>query len=194
MTVKIADSYQKTLRAIGQGLETIGVEQFEIEAHKDSYLVHGYCKGFESNEALRPSLFRDAFPNLGQNSKACSSSQTEGSRSSSSFEFSGVRFTRNDIERFELKGKAASVNSEGTSDPHRLSQTLRLAGAFLDQKGSHLVKLAWRPGSVTLWRKDGFREESKDIFTPENLYDLWVHQYKQRKPVERNQVKKTGSD
>jgi hypothetical protein len=193
MAVKIADSYQNTLRAIGQGLETIEVEQFEIEAHKDSYVVHGYCKKLRPNEALKLGAITDARHNPQPKSASGVAGEIQRGRASSC-EFSGLKFTRNDIERFELKGQAASKNDEGTPDPHRLSQTLRLAGAYLDKKESHLLRLAWRPGFVALWRKKGLRNETKDIFTPEILYDLWVRQYKKRKPGPRNQMKKTGSD
>ena len=195
MTANRANSYQKSLRAIGQGLETLGVERFELETHSDTFVVHGYCKGLRSDRALRPSLLREAFRYLRQSPKPRASGQTRRGGSSSSFEFTGLRFTRKDVDRFELKGKAVSVNGAGTPNPHRLSQVMRLAGAYLDYKGSHLVKLAWQSGCITLWRKDGFREQSKDIFTPENLYDFWVHQYKRRKPGQLIQIlKKTGND
>jgi hypothetical protein len=34
--------------------------------------------------------------------------------------------------------------------------------------------------------------EAKDIFTPLNLYDQWVHQFKKRKQI--RPLKPTGSD
>ena len=191
---KIAPSYQKSLRAIGQGLEIIGVEYCEIKVHGDSYVVHGVCKTLKPKEALQLGLMADTLDNQSQESKPQVSGGAQVIGSLSLFEFSGLRFTLNDVRRLELKGQAASVNSEGIPDPHRLSQTLRLAGAYLDNIESHLIRLNWRPGFVTLWRQDNFPNESKDIFTPEILHNLWVHQYKKRKPVDFYQINKTGND
>ena len=190
----ITPSYQKSLRAIGQGLEIIGVEQCGLEFYGNFYLVRGICKTLKPKEALQLGSMPDALDNQPQESTLCVSGGNQASRSSSSFEFTGLRFDFNDIRRFELKGQAASVNSEGTPDPYRLSQTLRLAGAYLDNKESLLIRLNWRPGFVTLWRRDAFPDESKDIFTPDILYDLWLRQYKKRKPVHFYQLNKTGND
>ena len=81
------------------------------------------------------------------------------------------------------------------SQPQSISQVLRLAGAYLDHKKCRLLKLAWQNQTLTLWRRDGFGVESKETFTPANLYDLWVHQYKQRKPIEGDPVlRRAGND
>jgi len=192
---KTANNYQKTLRAIGQGLETLRVEKIEIEAGDDHYLINGYCSRPKSVDAPKQSLFKEAFLYLRGRSKTHFTARTPQKEALSSFEFNGLRITQKDIDEFERKGKELSANSKDGLDPNSASQVLRLVGAYLDYRKSALLKLSWRNQTVTLWRKDGLGVESKEIFTPANLYDLWVHRYKQRKPNHSTQtMKKTGSD
>jgi len=193
---KAANSYRRSLRAIGQGLEALYVEEFDLEAGNYHYVVHGHCKKVKPEVSPpKSNLLMDAFHFLRRNSKTHSSTRTPVKRILSSFEFTGLRITGRDIVRFERQGKAQSSNGPGTLNPQSISQTLRLAGSYLDHKQSRLLRLSWRSQTLTLWRRDGFGIESREIFTPANLYDLWVHQYKQRKAVDGDPIlKRAGND
>ncbi len=191
---KAGNTYRRSLRAIGQGLETLCVEEFDLEASNYHYVVHGHCKKVKTEDPPKPNLFKDAFLFLRRNSKTHSSTRTPVKRILSSFQFTGLRITGRDIVRFERQGKAQSTNVPGTLNPQSISQAMRLAGCYLDHKKSRLLKLSWRSQSLTLWRRDGFGVESREIFTPSNLYDLWVHQYKQRKAVDGDPILRRASN
>jgi hypothetical protein len=192
---KAANSYRRSLRAIGQGLEALCVEEFDLEASNYHYVLHGQCKRVKAEAPLpKSNLLMDAFHFFRHNSKTHSSTRTPVKRILSSFEFTGLRITGRDIVRFERQGKAQSSNATGTLNPQSISQTLRLAGAYLDHKKSRLLRISWRSQTLTLWRRDGFGVESREIFTPANLYDLWVHQYKQRKAVDGDPILKRASN
>ncbi len=193
---KSVNTYRRSLRAIGQGLEALCVEQFELEAGNYHYVVHGQCKRPVKTETpSKPNLLKDALHFLRRHSKTHSATRTPVRKELSSFEFTGLRLTGKDIIRFERQGKSLSSNAVGTLDPRSVSQTLRLAGAYLDHKKCRLLKLSWQNQSLTLWRRDGFGVESKETFTPANLYDLWVHQYKQRRTIHGDPVlRRAGND
>ena len=190
-----ANSYERSLRAIGQGLEALCVEEFEMVAGNYHYLVAGHCKKVKSEEPAKANSLLDAFLFFRRNSKTHSSTRTPVKKVLSSFQFTGLRITGRDIVRFERQGKAQATNAPGALNPQSISQATRLAGAYLDHKKSRLLRIAWHSQSLTLWRRDGFGVESKETFTPANLYDLWVHQYKQRKAVDGDPIlKRAGND
>jgi hypothetical protein len=191
---KANNSYRRSLRAIGQGLEGLCVEEFDLIAGNYHYLVDGRCKLVKSDEPPTAASIMDAFLFFKRKSKTHSSTRTPVKKMLTSFQFTGLRITGKDIVRFERQGKAKAANAAGTLDPQSISQTLRLAGAYLDHKKSRLLRIAWRSQSLTLWRRDGFGVESKEVFTPANLYDLWVHQYKQRRATDGDPVLKRASN
>jgi len=191
---KTSFTYEKTLRAIGQGLETLRVEKIELEAVDDHYLIHGHGRRPQTAEAPKPSFFKEPMRFLRQSSKPGSGSRA-AAKKSTAFEFAGLEVTQKDIDDFERRAKTSPSHSQDSLDPNSVSQILRLVGAYLDYRKSCLLKLSWRDQTVTLWRRDGLGVESKEIFTPTNLYDLWVHRYKQRQIAHPAQtMKKTGSD
>lgn len=191
---KADNSYRRSLRAIGQGLETLCVEEFDLVTGNYHYLVDGHCKQIKKEVAPNPPSIMDAFLFFRRKSKTHSSTRTPVKRQLSSFQFTGLRISGRDIVRFERQGKARSANAGGELNPQSISQTLRLAGSYLDHKKSRLLKISWRGQSLTLWHRDSFGVEAREIFTPANLYDLWVHQYKQRKTTAGDPILKRASN
>ena len=189
--MKLQDTvnYQNVLRAIGQGLETLDVNSFDLEVSDDHFVVCGEGKKHGTADASKSSL-KKSFLSLVLHVTKKKTAQTGRSRP---FHFSGLTFTQHDIDLLERKAKQLQTNFESSApNPHRLSQILRTVGAYLDQDGCHLVKLSWRNSIFTLWYINRHGVESKDILSPMALYDQWVHQYKNRKPVRL--MKRTGND
>ena len=56
-----------------------------------------------------------------------------------------------------------------------------MIGAYVDQSGIVLVGIQRDKGLFTVWHKGRTGDPLKQVFTQANLYDLWVHLYKQRK-------------
>jgi len=189
MKSQATDNHQNALRAIGQGLETLEVKSFDLEVSDNHYVVSGECN--KPTAAYAPkSNFKKIFLSLVLNVAKKSTIQTAGSPP---FHFTGLRFTRKDIELLERKGQVLQSQFENSApQPHSLSQILRTVGAYLDQERSRLVKISWRDGFLTLWYINRSGVESKDILSSTALYQQWVHQSRQRKPMEL--LKRTGND
>jgi hypothetical protein len=182
-------SYQNVLRAIGQGLEALEVKSFDLEVSDNHYVVRGEGKKPMTADAPKSSR-KKSFLSLVLNLTKKRTARTAGLPP---FHFTGLRFTRTDIELLDRKGKVLQTNFESDApDPHRLSQILRTVGAYLDQDGCRLVKISWRDGFLKLWHVNRRGVESKDILSPVALYDQWVHQYKHRRPMRL--LKRTGND
>lgn len=178
MNSKKSDNYQDTLRAIGQGIEQLGIEVFQLEASGDhDFVVSGVYRQSKNTSARKLkksflSLIMDAAQNL-----------RRGRNASTLFQFSGIRFNRSDIDILDRAGKASRSSEEGRPrNPLGIAHVLRMAGVYLDSKGSQFARLSWNRNTLTLWHISSLGVEAKEIFTPHNLYDYWVHYIKTRKP------------
>jgi hypothetical protein len=190
MKSKATNHYQNILRAIGQGLETLEALSFDLEVSDGHYVVRGECKKNITPDTSQATL-KKSFLSLVID---VTEKNTIRTGVSPPFHFTGLRFTRSDIELLKRKGKLLrSKFADSAPDPHRLSQILRTVGAYLDQDGCRLVKLSWRDGCLTLWHINRHGFDSKEILTPFALYDWWVRQYKHRRPM-RLLLKRTGND
>lgn len=169
--------HQNTLRAIGQGLENLEVESFDLDTLDDHYVVGGQCKKNNATPIPEP-ISKKSFLGFIRTVGKAKTTQTSGSQT---FHFFGLRFTQADIELLDQKGRALRARVDDcTLNPHSISQVLRIGGVYLDHRESSLLKLSWRQQTLTLWHVNGLGIEAKEVFTPPDLYNLWVHQFKQR--------------
>lgn len=160
--------YEITLRAIGQALEALGVESFELALEGDSFVVYGGPESstvMEKKSASRFQLFRR---NKGK------------SKARRGFYISGMRLRESDIKRLDRQGRDIRINPERCPDTNSLSHGLRMIGAHLDKTEVNLLGVARHKGLFTVWHKGRSGREMKQIFNQANLYDLWVHRYKKR--------------
>ena len=190
MKPKPALSYQNILRTIGQGLENLNVNSFDLLAvSENEFVVGGNCKRAKTPRARKPSL-KKSFLSLFRNNDKPKTARTSVLER---FNFVGLRFTRQDIELLDRKGTVLrSRGNRHPPNPHSIAQMLRMTGGYLGSKGGCLLGLSWRHKILTLWHLNGLGVEVKEVYTPANLYDLWVHQLMQRKPL--HGLKPTGSD
>ena len=188
MKSKAAVNYQCVLRAIGQGIEKLGVESFELEmSDNHDFVVSGTYR--EKKPCEPKPTPKKSFLSLIINAAKKNSKQKTGS---TLFHFSKIRFTRNNIELLDQAGKASRTSWDGNPlNPLGISHALRMAGAYLDSKGSLFLRLSWRHDKLTVWHFNEMGVEAKIMFTPQNLYDQWVHHFNTRKP--RRLLKQTGS-
>jgi hypothetical protein len=161
--------YQNTLRAIGQGIEKLGVESFDLEtADNQVFIVSGIYR--EAKEAGAPnggpkkSILTRIFNAAKDNYR-----QITGPRV---FRFSGIRFTQSDIELLDRAGKASRSSWGGRpmKSPTSISYVLRAAGSFLDRRGSRFLRLSWRHDTLTVWHIEETGAEAQEIFSLQKLY------------------------
>lgn len=177
--------YQNILRAIGQALENLNVKSFRLEISDGHYVVSGKCRDVKPPHAPK-SIIKKTFLRL---------VQTVGQEKAAPepFEFTGLRFTRRDIELLDQTGKFLRLTLDRCT-PYlvSISHVLRMAGAYLDHTNGLLLKLSWRHRILTLWFINELGAHSKEEFRLPELYDVWVHQFKKRSPLRI--LKLTGSD
>ena len=190
MTPKPTVRYQNILRAIGQGLETLNVDSFDLlEASDNEFVAGGNCNRSTNSYKPKPSR-KKSFLTLFSNNRKLKTTRTSVLER---FNFVGLRFTRDDIELLDRKGKVLrSSENACPPNPHSIAHILRMTGVYLDYKRSRLLGLSWHQQILTLWHINTLGAEVKEEFTPPDLYDVWVHQFKKRKPI--RVLKPTGSD
>jgi hypothetical protein len=190
MKPKNSADYQTVLRAIGQGIEKLGVESVDLKnSGNHEFVVSGIYKETTGAFTLKPRV-KTSFLSLIINA---AKNNANRKTSPALFHFTGIRFTQNNIDLLDRAGKASRSRPDGNpQNPLGIAHVLRMAGAYLDHKGSRFSRLLWQHGTLTLWHTNENRGEAKEIFTPENLYDNWIHHFKARKP--HRALKPTGSD
>jgi hypothetical protein len=163
-------SYEITLRAVGQALEALGVESFELVLDGDNFVVYG---GSQSTLMKRKPSMARRFRLLGGNRSKIVKQRR--------FYISGMRLRRSDVKRLDDQGKKFRISAERCPDTDRLSHALRMIGAHIDKTGIALLGIQRDKGLFTVWHKTRNGDRLNEIFTQANLYDLWVHLYKLRK-------------
>lgn len=193
---KIDTCYEQILRAIGQALELLCVQAFDLEVDGDNYLVRGESETSKKRKVPETRSVKNALRNFWNKSPTQTSTRTARGNLSSSFVFLGMRFAQEDIDRLERQGQALRASWERSPNAHTLSQILRTVGAHVDHKRGRLLRVSKRSQWVTVCYKGPFGGERIERFTQSNLYDFWVHMYKQRKQptgMRRNGTTHRGS-
>jgi hypothetical protein len=177
-------SHENDLRVIGQALEALGIESFELTLDGDNFVVHG---GPELAPREKPLT-----PNRLQRFEWTRRKKVKPQQSR--FFISGMRFRESDVIRLDRQGKDIRLSPERCPDTNSLSHSLRMIGAHIDKKGGILLRVIRYNRLFTVWHKSSLGPESKEIFTQSNLYDLWVHLYKKRRNVglKRNGTTRNG--
>jgi hypothetical protein len=173
--------YAQILRAIGQALETLKLQSFEVEPVEEGFSVRG-------NIALGDDAIGDGEVNRSQlraiwgelpvlKRAADEPARIEGSSTTTTVE---LRYTIRDIERLDYEGQLRRLDSNRVADAGSLSQILRCIGAYLNQKRARLLKLAREGEAVLLEYETSLGSQMKESFALSDLYDLWVRMYMQR--------------
>jgi len=172
-------SYEITLRAIGQALEALLVESFELVVDGGNFVVYGGPEASFSKK--RPAAPNRRFQLFGRNQKKIASPRQ--------FYISGMQLRQSDVKQFDAQGKELRISVERCPDTDRLSHALRMLGAHIDKSRMTLLGIQRDKGVFTIWHQGRRGDRLKEVFTQANLYDLWVHLYKQRKG---SRLKPTG--
>ncbi|HXT56292.1 MAG TPA: hypothetical protein VN826_17490 [Candidatus Eisenbacteria bacterium] len=173
--------YAQPFRAIGQALETLNLQVFELEPTGEDFLIRGHLPNpvvDVSADGLSPASLNTVWGNLAPLSSENRPEQTEPTVPLlSPIE---LQYTNKDIDRLEQEGRANRTNPNRIPEYSSLSQILRCVGAYLVQKRARLIKL-WRDSdSVSLEYQTSLGNMLKDTLVVGELYDLWVRMYMQR--------------
>ena len=171
--------YAQPLRAIGQALEVLNIQDFEIETAGEDYFVRGHMPrannkfigdpaGGEKLNAIWGTL--PVQDDLGET----------GERASDMLPRIELCYTARDVERLEEEGRSHRGRSRAAADAASVSQVLRCIGAYLNQKRARLCKITRDVDHLMVEYDSSIGSRRKEAFAPNDLYDLWVRMYLQR--------------
>ena len=163
-------NFARELRALGQALEKFSFSAFDLELSSGTYLVKGTAT---STDNLKFSFSRFVRELLG------------GSPPRTTMMYTGnqidLRFSPEEIERFDLRGKIKRQDAGKMPDPYSISQILRGAGSYLDNRDvTRLVGISLKGKWVTVSYQtvEGRLERAQQDL--EYFYDYWVKMYLRR--------------
>jgi hypothetical protein len=168
--------YAQPLRAIGQALETLNIQSFEMEPVGEDFFVRGNVPvtSAVTNDKLRRTIWGKLPSESGGKGKDGNATNL---KVDSPVE---LLYEVKDIERLEEEGRSRRINPHGTANPSSLSQVLRCIGAYLNQKRARLLKLSREAESVCIEYETSLGTNMKEMLSLSDLYDLWVRMYLQR--------------
>jgi len=174
-------TYAQPLRAIGQALETLNIQSFEMEPVVDGFFVRGTVP-LASKESLNDSLASDKLRMIWGQLPGGTGAEGEPGKATRSDVLSWIEllYTEKDVERLEEEGRARRVDPHRTANPSTLSQVLRCLGAYLNQKRARLVKISRESESVSLEYETSLGTNMRETLSVSDVYDLWVRMYLQR--------------
>jgi hypothetical protein len=174
--------YEQILRAIGQGLEALSVDAFDLEVANDIFMIEATAT---RSHAVRPNApkrrpIRKAFLKICQSYKKTSPAQTPAGKLWSPA-LLRLQFTQTDIDNLERDGRALRSDWKGSPLAHSLPQLLRTVGWYVDQKQGCLHKISKNGARVSVTYMGSLGTENIETLTLLQIYDMWVHLFKQRK-------------
>jgi hypothetical protein len=164
-------SYADELRALGQALETQDLVSFDLQAQGGDYLVRGWAR---SPRQPRPDL-------LGRIGEIVASALRGKSGAPTRVSEAVYQFPPERIRQLHRDGRSQRVDGNQTPDPYQLSQVLRSAGCYLDNKaGVSLSRIAVEDRWVTLSYVTAAGRVEQSKAGRDFLYDHWVRMYLRR--------------
>ena len=160
--VNLRMTHAKSLRVIGQSLETAKIQAFELKTDGQNYIAQSDSLTAASEWILRYALSPHDVSNQ-------SARQSTTNRS--------VRFTPADISRLDDQAeRQRRINpSQQTQTYHRLSQLLRALGDHLDRAEVNSFHISWTSGSVSVVSQPMNDRSDSRSFTAEKLEQLGSH-------------------
>jgi hypothetical protein len=175
-------NYSKILRVIGQALEPLRPETYEVVCYGDYYLVR--CRVKENSEDKKKQAEKKvrglaAFLRLWREPENPSIGENPNESTSMNVEF---LYSLEELNHEDEEQKEPRRDPNAMPDPYSLSNTLRAVGAFLDRKSDIKLLFASNHGQeiVILYEtKGGVR--SLEEYPISTLYEFWVKEYVKRK-------------
>jgi hypothetical protein len=173
--------YARHLRVIGQDLERLRLEAFNLECTGDTYLIWSRPGGTGLEDSALSRLSKNRLKKLWKNkSRTHSYGQEELVTLPSSLQAKRYRYSFSDIDRMEHESRSRRYRKPAIADGHSLSQLLRTVGAIVGQRHQRLLGISWQDFSVSVVVETPQGGREIDVFRPDNLYDLWVRMYLRR--------------
>jgi len=162
--------FAKDLRALGQALEKFQFSDFDLELKSGLYVVTGRAVTTERIKVSFSRFLRELF---------------RGTMPRTTITYAQDRmdltFSPREIHQFDERGKGKRQDPNKMPDPYSISQILRGAGSYLDNRDAarfSAISLRGKWVTVAYESVDGRLEQAKQDL--EYFYDYWVKMYMRR--------------
>ena len=152
----------KSLRAIGQSLEIIRLDAFEIKKDGTDYVVHAESLPQSGSQFVLAKTLVKKHPDAVQpDREGRGPIQHQGS----------MRYSTMSISWLDAYGRRKRRNGSNRRGATKLSHLLRSLGEYLDRKEWSALNIAWTSDYITVDCMKGGRREHK-TFSPKQLHEL----------------------
>jgi hypothetical protein len=159
-------SYAQSLRVIGQALDALRINSFELQKKGAEYVVRT-----DSSEAAGKLSWDDSFiKNIAEKLWGRASKNLQPP----------LVYTSFDIDRFDREARSVRGRSNPTLVTGNVSLPLRVVGDYLDRKAAITFSISWSIHSVKVEYDTFNGTQKREDFTVQNLYDRSVHMYLRR--------------
>ena len=170
--------YAQPLRAIGQALQVLNIQDFEMEPSGEDFYVRGHLSS--ANQKFIGDQFGADKLDAIWGAQPVQDEPGMTQQDSAMLSRIELCYTAQDIERLEEEGRSRRGRSEVMADAASVSQVLRCIGAYLNQKRARLCKITRDCDHLMVEYESSIGSRRKEAFAPNDLYDLWVRMYMQR--------------
>jgi hypothetical protein len=168
------------LRAIGQDLENLSLNRFNLECTASAYLVWPRADTADS-QALASLLANRRLRKLWTDHTQPRSQGREEYVTVSPFRRTKrYRYTPREIESIEQSSRRRRRLGSAIADGHSLSHLLRTVGALVQQRNQRLLGISWQDLAVSVVFENDRGQREIEAFRRDHLYDLWVRMYLRR--------------
>ena len=174
-------NYSRILRVIGQKLESLRPETYEVVCYGDCYLVR--CRVREDNQSKKEEEKKvrglAAFLRLWREPENPSTGGKPTVSSSMNVEF---LYSLEELSRQDEENKEPRHDANKMPDPYSLPNTLRAVGAFLDRKAdAKLLFASNRDQEVAILYETKQGVRNLEEYPISALYEFQVKEYIKRK-------------
>jgi hypothetical protein len=172
--------YAKPLRAIGQDLEKLHVQEFEMESDGNDYIVRGRAKADPSEESLGENLGGCGQKSFWRSLRGLSRDQVDHDAATPSYKTLELRYTPEDLNRLKCEGQAKRRDPNQMPNARSTSQVLRATGAYVNDRYGRLLGVIWQNQSVRITYETSLGSQEVDEIKISAMYDFWMYMYRHR--------------
>lgn len=160
-------SYAQSLRVVGQDLDALGIDSFQLAKWGDDYIVWPERTEFTRKRSVEKGFLSKITQKI------------LGEDDSDKELPNRLYFTPSEIVSADTQRRLKRKISDSPSDRRDLSFVLRVLGNYLDRKRAADFAIRWSKYSAMV-----SYGQNEEYFTVENLYDLGISMYLKRRDHE----------
>ena len=167
-------NFSQLLRPIGEALEPLQIDSFTLRIEGEEILIRAHKR--EEKRAPPDDVTVRSVWDLFRRKKVEASPPPQASS-----RILEIRYSYDDIARLDSEGTSKRIAAGEKPDPHALSQVLRAAGAFVDQKQGRLLGVTMEGHDIAIDYESALKQKTTAKHTVVSLYDYWVKMYLHRR-------------